>query len=438
MLFILQAAFPPHAQAAPTDAPHVDVANFDRQVDASGARYLTDAINTAESDGAAALVVTIDTPGGDIGSMQTMVEAELAATVPIISYVSPTGAQAASAGSFIALAAPIVAMAPNTRIGAASPVNFDGSDIGSTLKAKIEQDLTALLRSIQTDYHRNAAAAEAMVTDATAYTDSEALSQNLISLQAPSLDVLLSQMEGYNAVYSNGQSFTLNLAGLPTQTLAPSVANTLETYLFDPNVLFILFIVAAICIYLELAHPGVIVPGVVGSLALVIFLIGALGISPNWGGLALMLLAILLLAIDTRTPTHGVLTFGGLISLVAGALIFFDTGANPGQQGVNPYIVFGFAAGVGLIALLVLRAVIAAQLRRVTTGIESYRGQIVTVIEPVAPQGRVSLKGENWVALLAGPKELPLPVGARALVTGVRGLTLLVVAAPEPLPTAKK
>jgi membrane-bound serine protease (ClpP class) len=431
---ILAALFAPHVHAA---APHVDVVPFNRQVDPAGARYLTDAIQTAESDGAAALVITIDTPGGDLDSMETIVRAELSATIPIISYVSPEAAQAASAGSFIALAAPVAAMGPNTRIGAASPVDASGADLGSTLKAKVEQDLEALMRSIQTDYHRNVDAAEAMISNAAAYTDSEAMSQGIITLQAPSLASLLAQLEGFNGVYANGDTFTLSLAGLPTQTLQPSLANTLETFLFDPTVLFLLFVIAAICIYLELAHPGAIVPGVIGALTLVVFLIGALSISPNWGGLALMLLAIVLLVIDTRTPTHGVLTVGALISLVAGALIFFDTGPNPGAQGVNPYVVIGVAMGVGLIALLVLRAIVSAQMRRVTTGKESYIGQIVTVIEPIAPKGRVSLQGENWAASLESPDAPPLPVGVYARVTKVQGLTLIVTPAPESVPVGK-
>jgi membrane-bound serine protease (ClpP class) len=434
-LFLLQTAFvTPTARA---DGPHVDVVAFNRNVDAAGARYLTDAIQTAENDGALALIVTIDTTGGDIDSMETIVKAELAATVPIISYVSPQGAQAASAGSFIALAAPVAAMAPNTRIGAASPVDVSGGDLGSTLKAKVEQDLEALIRSIQTDYQRNVTAAEQMVSSAAAYTDAEAMTTGLITLQASSLDNLLSQLEGFNGVYANGDTFTLNLAGLPTQTLEPSLANTVETYLFDPNVLFILFVVAAICIYLELSHPGAIVPGVVGALTLAVFLIGSLGISPNWGGLALMLLAIVLLAVDTRAPTHGVLTAGALISLVAGALIFFDTGSNPGAPGVNLYMVIGVAIGVGLIALIVLRAIIAAQTRRVTTGVESYKGQIATVTEPVAPVGRVTLKGENWAAQLASVETKPLPLGSRARVVGVHGLTLLVEPAPEAITSRK-
>ncbi len=413
-------------------APHVDVLAFDRAVDGAGARSITDAIATAEGDGASLLVITIDTPGGDVNSMEAIVHAELSATVPIATYISPTAAQGASAGSFVTLAAPIAAMAPSTRIGAASPVDAAGNDLPTTLKSKVEQDLEALMRSIQSDYHRSVTPAEAMISNATAYTDGEAMSQGVITMQADSLTTLLSQLDGYTGVYSNGNSFTLQTAGLSVQTLAPSFASDVETFLFDPTVLFILFIVAAVCIYLELAHPGATVPGVVGAIALIIFLIGAVGIDPNWGGLALMLLAVLLLGIDTRAPTHGVLTLGALVSLVAGAIIFFDTGSNVGAAQVNPAVIVGVAVGVGLIALLVLRYSVGAQLRRVTTGKESYIGKTVTVIEPLAPTGRVDLLGENWSARLSPTAKIaePLPIGAHARITKVEGLTLLV----EPTP----
>ncbi len=416
------------APAAHADAPHVDLFAFQRDVDPAGARAVADAINTAEHDGATLLVITIDTPGGDLDSMEQIVHAELAATIPIVTYVSPQAAQAASAGSFVALAAPIAAMAPNTRIGAASPVDANGDDLPATLKSKVEQDLEALMRSIQSDYHRSVAPAEAMISNATAYTDSEAMSQGIISLQADSLSALLSQLDGYSGVYASGASFTVQTAGLAVETLQPSFASDIETFLFDPTVLFILFVVAAICIYLELAHPGATVPGVVGAIALVVFLIGAIGINPNWGGLALMFLAILLLVVDTRAPTHGVLSVGALISLVAGALIFFDTGSNVGAANVNPAAIVGVTAGVGLVALLVLRFSIGAQLRRVTTGKESYVGQVVTVIDPLAPEGRVSLLGENWSARLAPSATAagPLPVGAKARIVRVDGLTLIV------------
>jgi membrane-bound serine protease (ClpP class) len=225
--------------------------------------------------------------------------------------------------------------------------------------------------------------------------------------------------------------------------------------LSDPTLLFILFIVAAICLYVELAHPGAIVPGTIGALALLLFIIGSFSIQPNWAGFLLMALAIVLLAVDVRAPTHGILTVGALVSLVFGSLIFFDSGSHSGATGVSPIIIVSFAVAVGVVSLIVLRFAIAAQLRRVTTGKESYIGQSVTVIEALNPTGRVRLLGENWQARLdarhaqpdirsvpqptsvggasaGAPPSTPiaaapgLAVGARARVVGVEGLTLIV------------
>ncbi len=207
---------------------------------------------------------------------------------------------------------------------------------------------------------------------------------------------------GYHSATVNGATaLTPQTGGLVAASLQLTALSPFVALLANSNLLFMLFIVAAICIYLELAHPGAIVPGVVGSIALLLFLAGSFAIQPNWAGFALMLLAIVLLAVDVRAPTHGVLTLGGLISLVIGSLLFFDSGANSGVSGVSPFIILSFAAGVGVVALIVLRAAITAQRRRVASGKEAYIGQVVTVIEPLAPEGRVRLLGENWLATLA-------------------------------------
>lgn len=253
----------------------------------------------------------------------------------------------------------------------------------------------------------------------------------------------------HNAAVNGVASLTPQTGGLVAASLQLTAAAPLVALLANPNLLFMLFIVGAICIYLELAHPGAIVPGVVGSISLLLFLVGSFAIQPNWAGFALMLLAILLLAVDVRAPTHGVLTLGGLISLVIGSLLFFDSGANSSVSGVSPIIILSFAAGVGVVALIVLRAAITAQRRRAASGKDAYIGQVVTVIEPLAPEGRVRLLGENWLATLAPRFTQPdirlalepteqtgptaptaiapgLAVGAQARVVRVEGLRLIV------------
>jgi len=209
----------------------------------------------------------------------------------------------------------------------------------------------------------------------------------------------------------------------------PAFANRVQGFLADPTVLFLLFVLATTCLYIELAHPGAIVPGVIGALALILFLFSAGSIQPNWAGLALMLLAIVLLAIDVRAPTHGFLTVSALVSLVIGALIFFDTGSNPEEPGLNPWALVGAVAALGAMSVTILSFAIRAQRSPVTTGVEGMLGQTATVIVALAPSGRVRLLGENWAARLAGNRagsEAPIRIGQSVRITGIDGITLIV------------
>jgi len=207
----------------------------------------------------------------------------------------------------------------------------------------------------------------------------------------------------------------------------PAFADRVQGFLADPTVLFLLFVLATTCLYIELAHPGAIVPGVIGALALILFLFSAGSIQPNWAGLALMLLAIVLLAIDVRAPTHGFLTVS--VSLVIGALIFFDTGSNPEEPGLNPWALVGAVAALGAMSVTILSFAIRAQRSPVTTGVEGMLGQTATVIVALAPTGRVRLLGENWAARLAGNRagsEAPIRIGQSVRITGIDGITLIV------------
>jgi len=425
------------APLARADGPHVDIVTFDGEVAPASTRYLSDAIDTAQHDGAVALVLKLDTPGGDLDSMKADVQKELASSTPILAWVGPQGAQAASAGTFLALAAPIVAMAPNTRIGAASPVTGSGANLPSTLDTKVKQDLTASIRRLQTTYHRQTAPAEAAVNDAKSFNDDEALANGMVNLQASSVDDLLAKVDGTDMTLSSGQTVTLHTAGAAQTEIEPTAANRIQGFLADPTVLFLLFILAAACIYIELSHPGAIVPGVVGALALILFLFSAGSIQPNWAGLALMLLAIVMLAIDVRAPTHGVLTVGALVSLVIGALIFFDTGANHEGPGLNPWALVGAVAALSAISITILSFAVRAQRRPVTTGVEGLIGQTASVIVALAPSGRVRLRGENWAARLASG-DASAHVGDSVRVTGLDHMTLIVEPVSPALPSPQE
>ena len=434
LLGLFVAAGSLRSPSARADGPHVDIITIDGEVNPTSTHYLTDAIDQAREDGAAAIVLKLDTPGGDLDSMKADVEKELASSTPILAWVGPQGAQAASAGTFLALAAPIVAMAPNTRIGAASPVTGTGENLPSTLDAKVKHDLTSLITRLQTTYHRQVAPAEAAVNEAASYNDSEALANGMVNLQASSVDDLLAKVDGQTVTLSNGETVTLQTGGAAQTAIEPTFANRVQGFLADPTVLFLLFILAAACIYIELSHPGAIVPGVIGALALILFLFSAGSIQPNWAGLALMLLAIVLLAIDVRAPTHGFLTVGALISLVIGALIFFDTGSNPEGPGLNLWALVGAVVALGAISATILSFAIRAQRRPVTTGVAGLIGKTATVIVALAPAGRVRLLGESWAARLASG-EGSVRLGESVRITGIDGITLIVEPVSPALPS---
>jgi membrane-bound serine protease (ClpP class) len=404
----------------------VDVVVLNGEINQASLQTLTRAIGNAQRDGAVALVIEIDTPGGDIGSMKEMMQAELASNVPIIAYVSPSGGRAASAGSFVTLAAHIAAMAPTTRIGASSPVDSSGNDIDPTLKSKIENDLIAGITGVQKRYGRNVQLATDMVTAAKSYDDATAIKEHLVDLGAPDLTSLLRSVDGRSVTLASGQQVTLQTAGASINQLDTSLFDLIYGFLLNPNVAFLLFVVAAIGIYLELSHPGLILPGVAGSIALLLFLFSVGSLSPNWAGLALMVLAFVLLILDVQLPTHGILTVGAVISLAVGALIFFNN--NPivfDGLSVNPLLVYAVSGLVGVIGLTLVFFIVRAQRQRVTSGSEGMIGTTVSALTDLQPDGRVRYGGENWAALLDPPATFA-EAGSLLQITAIQGLSLRV------------
>jgi len=411
------------SRAALASAPHVDVMVLNSDVSPASLRFLQRAITTAEQDGAQALIIEIDTPGGDLDSLKAMTQAELSSTVPIISYVSPTGGRAASAGAFVALAADIAVMAPTTRIGASSPVTSTGADIGNTLKTKIENDLVAEITGIQKRFHRNDTLATKMVTNAASYDDQAAESQHIVDFGAANLGALLNEVNGQSVTLQSGSVVNLQTAGADVHMIDPSLLDTAYSLLLDPNVIFLLFVVAIIGIYVEISHPGVILPGVAGSIALLLFLFAVGSISPNWAGLALMALAFVLLVLDVKLPTHGVLTVGAMLSLIFGAFIFFNSGGPYSGPQVNPIVVYTMAGFIGLIGFTLVTIIVRVQRRPVTTGVEGMIGAKAITITPLLPEGRVRYDGEDWAAVLEGPAP-SADAGSEVQIVAVEGLRL--------------
>ena len=434
LLVLLGSSAPQSAHAASVaDGSTVDVTSLTSAIDASSQHFITGAIHTAESDGSQALVIEVNTPGGAIDSMQAIMSAELNSTVPIITYVSPAGAYAASAGALITLAAPIAAMAPSTTIGASSPVNGDGTNLTSTLQSKVESVLVTDLTNIQQRYGRNVELAVKMITSAASYGDRQAKAQGLVDINASSLSDLLNQVNGRTVTLVHGQSVTLQTAGASERDINPNLVDTLYALLIDPNVIFLLFVVAIIGIYVEISHPGLILPGVAGSIALLLFLFGAGSLSPNWAGLALMALSLVLLILDVRLATHGVLTIGAVISLVVGALLFFNSGGPYHGPQVDPLVVYIMGVVVGGLGFYIVTVVVRTRRARVTTGTEGMLGERVMALTPLLPEGRVSYGGENWAAVL-DPPTVTVDAGSELRIISVDGLLLHVQLASKTLP----
>jgi membrane-bound serine protease (ClpP class) len=434
VLVLLSLALSAHPALAAGASGHVDVMTLDTTIDPSSLRYLTDSISSAESDGAQALVIQVNTPGGDLASMESMKVAELNSTVPIITYVSPTGGWAASAGAFVTLAAQVAAMAPGTTIGASSPVTSTGGDIGSTEKAKIESVLVNDMTNIQQTYGRNVPLATAMVTNAASYTDQQAFSSDIIDLQATSINDLLARVNNRTVTLASGP-VTLHTTGDTLVTLNESPVDSLYALLIDPNVVFLLFVVAMVGIFVEIAHPGAILPGVTGAIALILFLFGAGSLAPNWAGLALMGLAFVLLVLDVRLTTHGVLSVGAVISLVVGALLFFNSGGPYQGPQVNSVLVYVTGGVVGLFALYIVTIVVRTRRMPITTGREGMIGAKAIALTQLAPEGRVEYGGEDWAAVLEDP-DTSVDPGAEVRIVAVEKLLLHVVPTFDRLPSS--
>jgi membrane-bound serine protease (ClpP class) len=284
------------------------------------------------------------------------------------------------------------------------------------------------MTGIQNRYGRNVPLATSMVTAAKSYDDATAVSEHIVDLggaDATTLGVLLNTIDHRSVRLDSGQTVILQTAGASIQTLGTNVFDSLYAFLLDPNVVFLLFIVAMIGIYLEISHPGAILPGVAGAIALLLFLFAAGSLSPNWAGLALMVLAFVLLILDMLLPTHGVLTLGAVISLIVGSLIFFNSGGPYNGPQVNPLVVYIMGAVIGLLGLFIVGFILRTRSKHASTGTESMIGTNVLALTPLLPEGRVSYEGEDWAAIL-DPTTATADIGTQLQIIAVEGLHLRV------------
>jgi membrane-bound serine protease (ClpP class) len=407
--------------------------HIDDEISPILAEYVTEGIDQAAREKAALVLITMDTPGGLQDSMQKIIQHILASPVPVAVYVWPTASRAASAGFFILLSADIAAMAPGTHTGAASPLLAVGGvpiNVDETLKKKILNDATAFLRSYADKRGRNPALAETAVTEGKAFSDVEARDGRLIDLIAPSPEELLAALDGRTISRFDGSSMRLELRGAQRTTLDMTFRQRLLVRIVQPDAFFILLILGALGLYVEFTHPGLIVPGVVGAISMVLALFAMQILPVNFAGLLLLAVALALFILEANYTSHGVLGIGGVFAMLLGALMLIRsplTGA-----GVSLGVALGVTLPFAAITILLMRVVLRSRSWKQTGGAEALVGATAEVTEPLATPagdglfgGMVRTQGALWRAV--SPQSIP--AGAQVQVVRVAGLTLHVIPA---------
>jgi membrane-bound serine protease (ClpP class) len=372
-------------------------------------------LERAKDDGYAAAVIVLDTPGGLSTSMRKIYQKELALTTPVIVYVAPDGARAASAGLWIAEAADVLAMAPQTNIGASTPIGIGGDDLSKDLRNKAVNDAVASVVALAKSHGRDAAFPERAVREGASIAAPDALQQHVIDAIAPTLPALLRQLEGYK---TKPKGYVLHLSGAKIDQVKPGFLTRLLNTLIDPNILSLLFIAGIAGIGYEIFHPGIVLPGALGAVALVTALFGFSVLPISWAGLLLILLAVALLVTDLYVPSHGALTIAGLVCLAVGSIMLFQNAPAPYET--SKPLVIGFAVGLG--ALWAFAIGKAWQIRRSPVEVDPQR--IAGALGEIRENGLVFVNGELWQARTAGGEQLR--PGDRVRVESMDGLVLTV------------
>ncbi len=364
-----------------------------------------------------AAVILLDTPGGLSSSLRAIYQKELALKVPVIVYVSPNGARAASAGVWISEAADVLALAPVSNIGSSTPINSSGGNIGSDLRRKVINDAAASLRSLAATHKRNTTWPILAVTKASNLTAQQALRMHVIDTIAPNLPTLLRRLDGYRTKDAQ-RLFTLHLAGAQITTVSPGFFTRFLNTLIDPNLISILFLVGIVGLVFEVLHPGVVLPGAIGAVSLTIALFGFSILPLSWAGLALVVLGAALLVIDLHATTHGALTVAGLICLGVGLPLLFSNAPPPYR--IDTGLVVGIGLAIAAFWAFVTSKGIAARRRPVTTGPQTLVGMNGEVRQP----GLVFVDGGLWHAHAGDGTQLR--AGEHVEVDALNGLELTV------------
>jgi membrane-bound serine protease (ClpP class) len=412
----------PALALASSSKPKVLVIHFGLEVNPVTSSYLDHQLHRAQDGHYNAAVIMLDTPGGLSESMRKIVKNEVALRIPVIVYVAPSGSRAASAGVWITEAADIAAMAPATNIGSSTPIDSSGQNLGSDLRRKVINDAVASLTSLMRFHHRNASWAALAVRKASNLDEQRARQINVVDVLAPNLPALLNRIDGRKTI---GKGLVLHTAGAQLVQVHPGFFTRLLNALIDPNIIPLLFLAGIAGIGFEIFHPGVVLPGALGAVSLLLALFGFAVLPISWAGLALLILGAALLVIDAHVTSHGALTVSGLISIVVGSLLLFHNAPAP-YNNVNTPLIVSFAVVVGGFWAIALSKAVQVRRRPVTVGPQTIVGEI----GEARRDDLVFVHGELW---RANPSDgSPLRPGQRVRVAGVGpDLSLNVEHVPE-------
>jgi membrane-bound serine protease (ClpP class) len=421
-LILISLALVLAAGAAPS--PKVVAADVDGMVHPITAEIVSAAIERAKAEHADLVLLRLNTPGGLMDAMRQTIQEMAASPIPVVTYVAPSGARAASAGFFLLEAGDVAAMAPGTNTGAAHPVAM-GGEMDATMKEKVENDAAAYLRSICDRRGRNSVLAETAVRQSKSFTEREALDQRLIDLVAGDENALMAALDGRTVTRFDGRTQVLHTAGATIETNPRTARQQILSAIADPNIAFVLLILGALAIYVEFSSPGMIAPGVIGAI-LVLLALSALSVMPiNWLGAALIVAGLAMFVLEAKFASHGVLGTGGTVALVLGAVMLINSPFP--EMRIHWATAIAVAVPFAAITLTLLTLVVRARRNKVVTGAEGMVGQVGSAITALSPEGKVFVHGEYWDAV----SRSPLPAGAPVRVLSMEKLKLTVEAVSE-------
>ncbi len=416
---VLLCALPLTGGNAGASRPQVLIVDINGVIAPVTVEVVARALEQASHDNDAAIIFRLDTPGGLMESMRNISQRIIASPVPVITWVAPSGTRAASAGFFILEAGDVAAMAPGTNTGAAHPVLI-GTEMDPVMKQKVENDAAASLRSVTSRRGRNSDLAEKAVRESKSFTEKEALESKLIEFVAANEKDLFAQLDGRTIKRFDGSSTTLHLSNAEVRIYQPNLRQQILSAISDPNMALILLVVGALLLYVEFSNPGMVLPGVFGAVLLLLGL-SAFSVLPiNWLGAGLLLLAMIMFVLEAKFATHGILTAGGAVCMILGALLLVDSPLP--ELRIRLATAIAVALPFAVITAFLLSLAVRARANKVATGMEGMIGEIGVALEDLSPAGRIFVHGEYWNAVSSAP----IASGNRARVLAVDHLTLAV------------